>query len=92
MKASCNHQICNSILNRVIRQLGVVNHYLNGGSNVYSCLLDASKAVDRVHYGILFKLLLKKNILNFTNLLYKIYSIAYCVFLYVFSLHFVEDE
>ena len=39
----------------------VVNHYLNGGSNVYSCLLDASKAFDRVHYGTLFRLLLKKN-------------------------------
>ena len=40
----------------------VVNHYLNGGSNVYSCLLDASKAFDRVHYGTLFRLLLKKEI------------------------------
>ena len=38
----------------------VVNHYLNSGSNVYSCLLDASKAFDRVHYGTLFRLLLKK--------------------------------
>ena len=33
----------------------VVNHYLNGGSNVYSCLLDASQAFDRVHYGTLFR-------------------------------------
>ena len=38
----------------------VVNHYLNSGSNVYSCLLDASKAFDRVHYRTLFRLLLKK--------------------------------
>ena len=42
----------------------VVNHYLNCGSNVYSCLLDASKAFDRVHYGTLFRLLLKKKYLN----------------------------
>ena len=27
----------------------VAHHYLNSGSNVYSCLLDASKAFDRVH-------------------------------------------
>ena len=40
----------------------MVNYYLNGGSNVYSCLLDASKASDRVHYGTLFRLLLKKEI------------------------------
>ena len=26
----------------------VVHHYLNSGSNVYGCLLDASKAFDRV--------------------------------------------
>ena len=38
----------------------VVNHYLNGGSNVYSCLLDASKTFDRVNYRTLFRLLLKK--------------------------------
>ena len=40
----------------------MVNHYLNCGSNVYSCLLDASKAFDRVHYGTLFRLLLKQEI------------------------------
>ena len=33
---------------------------LNSGSNVYSCLLDASKAFDRVHYGTLFNILLTK--------------------------------
>ena len=38
----------------------VVHHYLNSGSNVHSCLLDASKAFDRVHYGTLFRLLLTK--------------------------------
>ena len=38
----------------------VIHHYLSHGSNVYSCLLDASKAFDRVHYGTLFRLLLTK--------------------------------
>ena len=38
----------------------IVKHYLNGGSNVYSCMLDASKAFDRVYYGNLFRILLKK--------------------------------
>ena len=38
----------------------VVSHYENGGSDVYSCLLDASKAFDRVHYGSLFKIVLNK--------------------------------
>ena len=38
----------------------VVHHYLNSGSNVYSCLLDASKAFDRVHNGTLFRLLLTR--------------------------------
>ena len=38
----------------------VVHHYLNSGSNVYRCLLDASKAIDRVYYGTLFRVLLTK--------------------------------
>ena len=29
-------------------------------SDVYGCLLDASKAFDRVHYGKLFRILLSK--------------------------------
>ena len=36
----------------------VINHYLCNHSNVYSCLLDASKYFDRVHYGKLFNILL----------------------------------
>ena len=39
----------------------VVSHYANGGSDAYSCLLDASMAFDMVHYGTLFKMLLNKN-------------------------------
>ena len=38
----------------------IVDHCLHHGSNVYSCLLDASKAFDRVHYDTLFRLSLEK--------------------------------
>ena len=31
-----------------------INHYMNEGSDVYSCLIDASKAFDRVHWGNFF--------------------------------------
>ena len=37
----------------------VINHYLCNGSNGYSCLLDASKAFDKVHYGTMFSILIK---------------------------------
>ena len=40
----------------------IMNHYLCNGSNVYSCLLDASKTFDRVHYGTMFRILLNKNV------------------------------
>ena len=34
-------------------------HFVNNNSCVYSCVLDASKAFDKVHYGKLFNLMLK---------------------------------
>ncbi len=40
----------------------VVSHYIEGNSNVYCCLLDASKAFDKIHYGKLFRVLLDKHI------------------------------
>ena len=40
----------------------IISHYIHNGSNVYSVLLDASKAFDKVHYGKLFKLLMDRNI------------------------------
>jgi len=42
--------------------LETINYYINNNSNVYSCLLDASKAFDRVHYGKMFKILIDKNV------------------------------
>ena len=41
----------------------IINQYINNGSDVYSCLLDASKAFDCVYYGKRFKILLSKNYL-----------------------------
>ena len=40
----------------------VINNYLCNGSNVCSCLLDASKAFDKVHYGTMFSILLNRNV------------------------------
>ena len=41
----------------------VIHHYLNGNSNVYCCLLDTSKAFDKINYGKLFSTLLQRNII-----------------------------
>ena len=40
----------------------VIHHYINGNSNVYCCLLDASKAFDKINYGKLFFTLLQRNV------------------------------
>ena len=37
-----------------------MNHYLSNRGNVYSCMLDASKAFDLVHYGKLFRIVMSK--------------------------------
>ena len=40
-----------------------INHYMNEGSDVYSCLIDASKAFDRVHGGGgFFSILIEKKV------------------------------
>ena len=48
----------------------VISHYVNNNTSVYSCLLDASKAFDRVHLGKLFSILLHKDILTTVVRLY----------------------
>ena len=41
-----------------------INHYMNESSDVYSCLIDASKAFDRVHWGKHFSILIEKKVSN----------------------------
>ena len=40
----------------------VIDHYINGNSNVYCCLIDTSKAFHKIHYGKLSSTLLERNI------------------------------
>ena len=40
----------------------LIDNYNRNGSNVYSCLLDASKVFDKIHYGKLFNVLLRNDI------------------------------
>ena len=40
----------------------VVSHYINSGSKVLACFLDASKAFDRVDHSILYEILLKRGL------------------------------
>ena len=42
-----------------------ISYYVNRGSNVYSLVLDATKAFDRVNYCKLFRILLSRNICPF---------------------------
>ena len=40
----------------------VVNYYNHNGSNVYACLVDASKAFDRINISKLFQTVLKRKL------------------------------
>ena len=40
----------------------VVNYYNHNGSNVYACLVDVSKAFDRINYSKLFQTVLKRKL------------------------------
>ncbi len=42
----------------VVRE--TVKYYLNKKSSVYACMLDASKAFDKIHFRKLFKLLVDR--------------------------------
>ena len=50
-----NHStvLCTSVLKEII------SYYTNNGSTVYVCLLGASRAFDRIHFGKLFHVLLE---------------------------------
>ena len=41
--------------------LETLQYYIQNGSQVFSCLLNARKAFDRIHYGKLFNMLIDKN-------------------------------
>ena len=56
--------LCSLIFNEVI------STYVNNNNYVYSCLLNASKAFDIVHYGKLFKILISKDLLKSVIRLY----------------------
>ena len=47
---------CTTVLKEIIK------YYLRGNSNVYCCLLDASKAFDKIYFGKFFKTLISKNL------------------------------
>ena len=50
LRSMANHSTtsCTTVLKEIIK------YYLRGNSNVYCCLLDASKAFDKIHFGKLF--------------------------------------
>ena len=55
-KANHSTTLCTGIL------METATHFVNNNSCVYSCFLDASKAFDKVHYGKLFNLMLKRGV------------------------------
>ena len=42
--------------------MATATHFVDNNSCVYSCFLDASNAFDKVHYGKLFNLMLKRGV------------------------------
>ena len=56
-----------------------VNYYVNNGSKVFCCFLDASKAFDRVvHAGLFLKLIQRKIPLIFLDLIITWYGALFC--------------
>ena len=54
-KSEHSTTLCTAVLTET------VNYFVERNSNVYACLLDASKAFDKVQFGKLFTLLLNRN-------------------------------
>ena len=48
--------VCTSVVKEIIQ------YYNHIGSKVYACLLDASKAFERLHFGKLFKMLIERKL------------------------------
>ena len=55
-----NHSTTSSTTVTALQE--IIKYYLRGNSNVYCCLLDASKAFDKIHLGIFFKTLISMNL------------------------------
>ena len=67
-KAKHSTTICASVLKEVI------SYYKNRGSDVYCCLVDATEAFDRLKFGKLFTVLLKKSLpAPVVHILYEMY-------------------
>ena len=60
MQFACKSQHSTALCN--VAYLETLQYYRQNGSQVYSCLLDASKAFDRIHYGKLFNILISKTL------------------------------
>ena len=58
----CNLDLSHSTVLCTAIYIETINYYVNECSNVYSCLLDASKAFGRVHWGRLFKILIERKV------------------------------
>ena len=54
-KPNCSTMQCTFVAQECIQ------YYTNNGSDVFACLLDASKAFDRINYTKLFNILLERN-------------------------------
>ena len=55
-----NHSTTTCMCTVILKE--VIHHYINGNSNVYCCLLDTSKAFDKINYGRLVSTLLQRNV------------------------------
>ena len=68
-KQECSTSMCTTMLNEVCRM------FVSKRSNVYTLLLDASKAFDRVHYIKLFELLINRGMnAMFIRFMLKLYT------------------
>ena len=61
MQFGCQSIQPSTICSVIYKEL--IDNYNRNGINVYSCLLDASRAFDEIHYGKVFNILLKKGVL-----------------------------